>query len=481
MDKLPDLRPIVIPALQHKMKGNLFTCVGNGLQKDGHTFDNRIESYLPLLKPVLTKAGKPRAHQPQIKKQPLSYWKAQCVFRNLPQTGTVARLQERLRSSDAGMDAGLKELEEKLNLEFRVKNASVSDEKWNIMETPEAKAEADPKRFIFEHFSLGQGKPIVLKTNHRSKLHQESENLDLAHESVDAPRNPDGGRPEVDRWIVIGKDESAVREKVREISREATRARHRAEELKAERTRKLHQGLVCTSNISGKTKTWDVTGSWTISCPYMEEQWGEGDSGSSLTIAVMVSGRHKQISAQFDFIAITGIFRFISPILSDRRTGKPQSSKSVGSTRVEVARKGLKGNAADEIDAEEEEEDRDDDEESIEEDEYDEIRESPTPEEFYMSISDHPSPKYPTWNYRWRGEETGEGEIQLYSDKKLCSVTFGEPGGTKLVGTFDSDLTGRIDFTGMKTGASSRRFDPDSEWHSRSEQEYESARVGRWH
>jgi len=98
-----------------------------------------------------------------------------------------------------------------------------------------------------------------------------------------------------------------------------------------------------------------------------------------------------------------------------------------------------------------------------------------------LNTPDLPSPRYPKWNYRWRGEETGEGEIQLYSEEKLCSVTFGEPGGTELVGIFDSDLTGRIDFTGMKTGVTAGGGDVDSAWNSWSERAYESERVGRWH
>ncbi|MCJ1418160.1 hypothetical protein MMC32_004505 [Xylographa parallela] len=479
MDKIPDLRPIVIPALEHRMDGKLFTCLGNGLQKDGHPFDEHVKSYLPLLEPVLTKAGKVKVHQPQIRKQPKSYWMAQCVFRSLPQTGTVVELQQQLRSSDTGMNTGLKELEENLNLEFRIKNASARDEKWKLMETLEAKAEAHPKRFLVEHFSPRQGPPIVLKTHHRSELHQECENHNLAHVSVDAPRNPDGSRPDVDRWIVIGKDSSAVHEKIREISHEATRVRQHAEELRAERTMKLHEDLVSTADLSRKNTAWDVTGSWAISCPSMEEQWGENDSGCSLDIMVTVSDGKKQMAANFDFIAITGIFRFISPVPSERRTEKPQSSKSVAPTRVGIGRAGLSDKGVGENVADEE--DEDDDEESFEEDGYDEDSESPTPEEFYLSMSDRPSPKYPTWNYRWRGEETGEGEIQLYSDEKLCSVTFGGPGGTKLVGVFDSDLTGRVEFTGIKTGQTAGGGDPDYEWHSFNEEAYERAREGRWH
>ncbi|MCJ1283468.1 hypothetical protein MMC26_002797 [Xylographa opegraphella] len=483
MDRIPDLQPIVIPALEHKGNGKLFTCLGNGLQKDEHTFDSYVSSYLPPLKPALTKAGKVKVHQPPFKKQPLSYWKAQCVFRNLPQTGVIAKLQEQLKFSMRGMDPGLAELEKQLNQEFRLKNAAIRDEKWNSMETSEAKAEADPKRFIVEHFLLGQGTLIILQTHQRAQLHEECENHSLAHQSVDAPLNPDGSRPSIDIWIVIGQDRSAVHEKVRDISREATRTRQRIQELEAERTRKLHEDLVSTTCRLGKKKSWDITGSWTVNCPYIEKQWGDGDTDCYLDIVVTTSGGRKQMWAQFDFIVITGIFRFIGPLSSNRHTEKPQSSKPVTLTHARIRRADMEGNDAE--DSDEEEEDEEDSEESIEDDEYDGYGEDsespiPVPEEFYLNTSDHPSLQHPEWNYRWRGEETGEGQIQLYSDKKLCSITFGGPGGTKLVGTFDSDLTGRIDFTGTKTGATADGGDPDDEWQSRSEQAYESARVRRW-
>ncbi|MCJ1384595.1 hypothetical protein MMC17_007713 [Xylographa soralifera] len=463
MDSIPQLRSIVIPALVHKMNGEWFSCLGDGLRNKGYTFDDHVKNYLPLLKPALTKAGKVKVHQPKIKGQPESYWKAQCVFRNLPQTGTDAELQEQLR----------------------IKNALGREEKWNRMETLDEKAEANPKRFILEHFSQGPGTLVVLKTFFHFMLEEEAADHNLFHEFVDAPLNPDGSRQDIHRRMIIGKDRSAVQEKFREISREATRARQHAEELKAERTRKLHESLVCTGDLSGMNKVWDVTGSWTISCQYVKEQWGEGNSGCSLEIYMTESGGRKQMSAQFDFIAITGIFRFISPVPSDHCTEKPQSSKSVAPTRVGICRAGPEDNSAGNYN--DKVEDEEDDTERILEDKYYGFRpsptpeDSPTPEEFYLSDSDHPSPKYPRWDYRWRGEETGEGEIQVGSDDKLCSITFGGSGGTKLVGMFDSDYTERIDFTGVKTGTTSGGGDPDSAWHCRNERAYDRATVERWH
>ncbi|MCJ1243977.1 hypothetical protein MMC30_001174 [Trapelia coarctata] len=469
IEQLPSLRPIVIEPLKWTLGSKAFTCSGDGLLKDGIKYDPSVQQYLPLLEPKRTKKGTIAVHQPYIKKQTLPYWKAQCVFRGLPQTGTVAKLQEALRYTEATLHPDLAAAEKRLNDEFRRKNAIARDEKWNKMETPEEKAEVDTCRYLLEQFGSSQGNSdpaVVIKTHQRPELHEAAEKLGLQHESVDAPRKPDGSRPNVDRWIVIGRSRSSVMDKIREVSRETQRTKQALAGAKADRTRKLNEEVVSNSKNAARGGKWDVTGSWVITCPYMEEQWGRGEDGCSLQISSRVIDGRKQMWASFDFIAITGIFRFIatSPPGGSQRTQASKSSKQPAHS-----------------DNDEEDEDEEEDE-GYEEDEEDDSEDTPTPEEFYLTADDPPSPSHPTWNYRWRGEETGEGEIQLYSDEKLCSITFSGVGGTKLRGTFDSDLTGRIEFTGLKTGiASSAGGDPDYKWSSMSESAYEPARVGRWH
>ncbi len=105
------------------------------------------------------------------------------------------------------------------------------------------------------------------------------------------------------------------------------------------------------------------------------------------------------------------------------------------------------------------------------------------------------SEPYQTGKRIWfevRGEETGEGEIQLGSDQKVCSITFESPNA--LSGVFISDLTREVEFKGIRQGLETqtkRRWpeeargatdlsDPDYAWHSRNEAAYERARTGRW-
>ena len=111
----------------------------------------------------------------------------------------------------------------------------------------------------------------------------------------------------------------------------------------------------------------------------------------------------------------------------------------------------------------------------------------------YFSIPAASLPSFGSrqFNFRWRGEETGEGEIQLDADEDLCSLTFESPNA--LSGIFISGLTDKIEFQGFKTEldpeavrnqALKRRpvnlSDPRGEWRSRSGTAYEMAATGRW-
>ncbi|KAH0545266.1 hypothetical protein GP486_008457 [Trichoglossum hirsutum] len=119
-----------------------------------------------------------------------------------------------------------------------------------------------------------------------------------------------------------------------------------------------------------------------------------------------------------------GIFRFVNP--------------THGSVGAPPAGKGNNGGS----DNEDGDEDNDGD--------------SVGPIEFLIPVICHPSPISRTWPFRWRGTETDEGEIQLYSDKKLCSFTFLSAYGLEIKEMFESDYTEKIGFTGMKVV---------TEWH----------------
>ena len=467
MDLGPPLLPIVIDPLEVTLNGGKFTSAGDGLLKNGHKFDPSVKNHLPLLEPARTKAGTVRVHQPYIKKQPLACWKAQSVFRGLTQSGTMSSLQAQLRGSDAGMDAVLAKAEKQLNQDFREKNAGVRDEKWNNAESNESKAQMDPTRFLREFFRLDGDKEstheaiaVVLKTRSRMELHEAADSLKLEHQSVDAP-HAGGVRPEIDRWIIISKTRSALTEKIRTISREKARMDRILEDESNEQTRKLNQKMIAGARKSGK-EVWDVTGNWRIRCPGIERQWGKAKDALTLDIFISNTSEGRQMWAEFDFNVITGMFRFIKPASKGpaEKLSGGQASKRKCTYDEEVEENG-----------------EDEDEELYPEDSDN----SSTPQEFILSANDKPTSKFPKWDFRWRGEETGEGQILLSSDECLCSIKFHGTGGCKLTGTFEGSFAGKVEFTGLKIGkGGSSQSDPTREWNSRSERAYEAASIGRW-
>lgn len=81
--------------------------------------------------------------------------------------------------------------------------------------------------------------------------------------------------------------------------------------------------------------------------------------------------------------------------------------------------------------------------------------------DFQLKVDDMPSAKCRSWKYCWRGSGTFEGNV-LHPKGKVGFMTFGGAYGTQLSGWFDSDQTGRVEFTGLKTGPVSNS--PPPEW-----------------
>jgi hypothetical protein len=463
----PPLCPIVIPPMTVTISGWEFSILGLYLEYDRHAFDADIASALPLLEPARTKKGTIKVNQPHVRSTTRSYWQAQCIFRGLPASGTKGELQSRIRAALASPSGGrmastMKEEESRLKKEFLAKNALERDRQWREEHTTdEQRAEADPERFLREKFFSGKTTSssssntdvpdtIVLKTSYRSQLHQAAEKLDGLHtQSTDAPLNVDGTRPYVDRWIVIGRSSKSVRGKIAEINSEASRTlqlvqRKRDVLSKAKQAEVLKQ--MQAKSCSGSSQ-WDVSGRWEILCPDLDGYTRHHGAKYSLDLIIVEDGKgHAQMYADFDFVSCEGIMRFAN-----------QGKTPAVNTKTGNKRK------------------REDEDNSIYE------------PQFLLHPPLKPSPQHPTWQYRWRGEDTGNGEIQLYSDEELYSITFKGPGGTECSGLIGVPFHGTAEFTGRKIRTTrpqtqSRAWAHAKEaWNRRSEAAYERARVGRWY
>lgn len=220
---MAELHPVVIPPMEHKFKAVTYTCSGEGLYKDGHSCDAQAEKLLP---PKVQRPG----NKKDIEIKPAGWWKAQCAFRGLNQTGSISDLQSRLREAKKKMIPELKAAETQLNKDFKKQNKIARDQTWKGLKTAREKAEANPQRYLSEAFpktAVGRSSNrdvVIVKTEDRIRLADAADKMGLESVSVDAPW-VDNIRPCPDRWIVIGRSRDAVWDQMREIERAAARFR----------------------------------------------------------------------------------------------------------------------------------------------------------------------------------------------------------------------------------------------------------------
>jgi hypothetical protein len=184
--------------------------------------------------------------------------------------------------------------------------------------------------------------------------------------------------------------------------------------------------------------------------------------------------------AEFNFGRVSGIFRFERQE-GDEREGSAKEDESGWDkdSREEVENDAEdKHEGEDEGNVEHENEDYDDDTEGDEE----LTPTLPNPGAFYFRSITKPSAKYPTWNYRWRGEQQYEGVVQLGSDEHVCMLTFYGRKGHKLMGNFHGVgfVKGtEYTFTGVKVGIGGRTsLFIEEEWANLNEAA--CGLVGRW-
>jgi hypothetical protein len=94
-----------IPQLEHIYKSITYTCVGQGLLKEGKFF---------LPSPQRSPKKKLLKIHNKVEKKPAAWWKAQCAFRGLNQSGAISDLQLRLENAKKKMLPRLKDAETQL-------------------------------------------------------------------------------------------------------------------------------------------------------------------------------------------------------------------------------------------------------------------------------------------------------------------------------------------------------------------------------
>ncbi|KAL5324847.1 hypothetical protein ACEPPN_005966 [Leptodophora sp. 'Broadleaf-Isolate-01'] len=479
-----------VPKIFVANDAGIFSFDGYQLEFQDHPYAKNVAQYIPLLEPEPPRAnnGTIAARQPRHDSKPRSWWQSQCAFRGLPSDGNIEEMQNALRGHEEDCISGdILDLLDMAKKKFKTRNREARESNWVHNMSDEEKATKDPRRYLEETFPAGSKsmETVLLTTHFVASIRETARELGLQCEYTHAPADGDAVLRMAKYWVVIGQDRATVIEKVRMIERETQRLKREQEEGQQELRRKnkvMRRKHMETEEAKAKSKDWDVTGSWRISCPHIEESWDV----ESLTMKIFVETTEKgaQMFAEFDFGVLTGVLRFErqegDTITSSTRPMKSNDNDEEEKTEEEDE-KGESTHDEDEISEKssdtyaENEEDDDDDDEA-------EDRRSPTPETFYFKSITQPSAKHPTWNYRYRGEESGEGVIELGSDLELYSLTFCGPSGRVLKGTIGGSVFEDCTFTGFRVGdVGTEYLDIREEWANRNASAYENSRVDRWH
>lgn len=386
----------------------------------------------------------------------------------------------------------LQEIETNLIEEYKILDAAKREVLWKSM-SAEEKAKMDSQRFLKETFEdKTDVDVVVLKVSYRYTIHLTASMKNLHHTSTDAPLLPDGTKPKVHRWLVIGKTYDAVGDKIKEIKEECKRmeiqveeaklkkeeqerAEQQARESQAEKHARIavaHARMWKGCHIDSGASPFDVVGRWHISAPRIDDEYGTPTQKCSLLLIHCKDDDGScHMWAHFDFIALKGMFRFENPdrILDLLQINSDSESETTSNNHFDMNvdeenedhdmdyednGEASEGSEDEELENNTDSDDDDsvselNDKERISGDDSSEYGESLSI--FYVGHNVKPSTALPTWDFRWRGHSK-DGTFQAGSEEYLCTIRFKPSGsnGYTLEGLFYSDILGDFDFQGFK-------------------------------
>ncbi|QSZ30792.1 hypothetical protein DSL72_000350 [Monilinia vaccinii-corymbosi] len=330
--------------------------------------------------------------------RPALFWKAQCLFRGLPTSGTVDQVMERLRvDGHKPMVPALIDLEEEMRADYE-RRKLVAEHEADLMMKELAdveRARREAPQFTREELPTTHGGQVD------GGLESSQNNQDRTQTNVDED---------------VGNAHSQI--------------------LRA-----------------AKGKDWDVTGDWHVSCPKLEKDL---DGPVTLKIFNKQANGQPRMFAKFDFVRR----RPRSDVLIFERnvaTGKGKAGRAPASMTNRQNHDSFEVKEGDCIDHADLDEERGQGANSSF---------SSTSEVFFVPVEAKPCPtKNSSPNVPSCAAEAGIF-IGLIFGRVFFRVTFHEPYGTRLVGSFgevysatslDGLVSGKedYDFTGLKFGMSS--------------------------
>jgi hypothetical protein len=437
------------------------------LVRYGGSFDMSVNSRLP--QPVLkTKAGKIAKRQPGYDERPKSYYQAQCSFRGLKTSGTKEELQQSLLHRDVSKDL---EIQRELN-DLQVEKRAYEDEQevvrfeewWrNPTTTFEERLRKHSQRALQEE----KEKPdsFLLRScrvyQGHDDLSRAAASLSIGYEAVQGPTDLPPGC-EVQRCQIIGEANAvASQAKASEKDTEKKALEQWANwktKVEAEKAAKRlqHQAFLDEAKANND---WDLTGKWTIYCEELAEYRTGSNSPEKLRMEIF------RDDYKLNAVSADGGDPD-SEDESSREDGGDSETHVRAASRPESAADSRRPRYCAQFD-------------------FGVVEgimriypsSSTSTSREWIAVKDNP-----TFQYRWRGRETGEGEIQLEALEYLRSMTFSDS-GTKFVGLFDCPFIGRgLRFTGTKTAhGRGQMLSSAYQWSELNERAWNEGCVSRWH
>jgi hypothetical protein len=241
----------------------------------------------------------------------------------------------------------------------------------------------------------------------------------------------------------------------------------------------LKRNIDARVETSNKAQRWDVTGTYRITCEKIESEFGEPEEGFSLKLYRVKRKNDMQMFGKFNFGVVEGWLRF--------ETQEPEEAKARVDRFRAAEQKECKVNVFDGVESDDDVKYLDyfaDEDEKVEAEYYENYIREAIHAPFLLSSGETSSKFNRTWNYRWRGRETGENEIVLEEDTELYSITFGE-GGTELTGSFGCGyIDGVCNIQGVKveTGKlnAGSRIDIEDKWRRLNDSAYDYEQQPRF-
>lgn len=400
------------------MESNEYEKLSKELSKYGHRYDSAIDRHLP----IRNKNGSIRK-QRRDQMQTQAYWKSQCSFRGLKTTGGTDELIARLMSRDATKDVeceqNLKRIQDLLDTELDRRTAEQEREVAKQHEIWWRKPETTFEEKLRRDCERALREQLV----HDERLRKDCILLTPAPLEIEFAARRVGLACEYIELAAFGRTGWATYVgQEHAVKPKALAASRQAEVRKREAERRAKEAEQAKRQAlmdeAMSMDDWDLTGVWDVRCEELATYMSERPADLTMIIYREDASDSSSNSFCADFN-----FAVIEGVM--RIHQYPSAQSTHGETKI-----------------------KDD----------------------------------PRLYYKWRGRETGEGEIQTRAEREdMTSILAFANHGTAFIGSFDCEYIDRVRITGQKRshGRGQKKSSSD-EWESLSEEAWEGEAHRRW-